>query len=57
MYFSIIISMVKYLYRLENNSDGLLTEAYVLDTDLPKGTVTRDRTITESHDLWEILRI
>ena len=22
-----------------------------------KGAVTRDRTITESHDMWEILRV
>ena len=30
MYFSVVMSIVKYLYRLENISDGLLKEAYVL---------------------------
>lgn len=29
MYFSIIISVIKYLYRLENSSDGLLRDSYM----------------------------
>lgn len=34
MYFSVILSIVKYLYRLENVSDGLLKEAYGSAKDL-----------------------
>ena len=34
MYFSVVMSIVKYLYRLENISDRLLKEAYVLAKDL-----------------------
>ena len=34
MYFSVVMSIVKYLYRLENISDGILKEAYVLAKDL-----------------------
>lgn len=34
MYFSIILSIVKYLYRLENVKDGLLKEAYMLAKEL-----------------------
>ena len=34
MYFSVVMSIVKYLYRLENISDELLKEAYVLAKDL-----------------------
>ena len=34
MFFSIILSIVKYLYRLENLNDGLLTQAYGLSKEL-----------------------
>ena len=30
MYFSVIISIVNYLYRLENISEGLLKDSYVI---------------------------
>ena len=32
-------------------------EKIPIGADSAKGAVTRDRTITESHDLWEILRV
>ena len=34
MYFCIILSIVKYLYRLENLNDGLLKQAYELAKEL-----------------------
>ena len=34
MYFSIILSIVKYLYRLENLNDGLLKQEYELAKEL-----------------------
>ena len=34
MYFSIVLSIVKYLYRLENTSNLLLKEAYCLSKAL-----------------------
>lgn len=34
MYFSVIISILKYLFRLENASEGLLKEAYTLSKSL-----------------------
>ena len=41
MYFSTILSIVKYLHRLENTSNALLKEAYCLSKALPnKGIQT-----------------
>ena len=40
MFFSIIISIIKYLYRLENSENGLLHEAFQLNKSLHYKSVT-----------------
>ena len=40
MFFSIVISIIKYLYRLENSENGLLYEAFKLNKSLHDKNVT-----------------